>query len=165
MIFRQSRLEDLDKIVEILKEGKRQQVLAGNPNQWSDTYPGRADVLEDLEHGESFVGIDPHSQEIVVTMCILQRPEPTYASIEGQWLDDQMDYVTVHRIASIQKGAGKQALQFALDCFGNVRIDTHKDNKAMLRVIEKLGFTHCGVVTMRDGTLREAFQQIKRSQS
>lgn len=50
-------------------------------------------------------------------------------------------------------------LSFA-ESFGvDIRIDTHKDNKPMLHLIRKNGFTRCGVIIVDDGTPREAFQK------
>ena len=62
---------------------------------------------------------------------------PTYAHIDGAWLDDD-SYVTIHRIASsgIVKGAAKDCINWCIEHYGNVRADTHPNNKAMQHVLE-----------------------------
>ena len=65
----------------------------------------------------------------------------------------------VHRIASTGtvKGAGAACLRWAVEQARYLRIDTHKDNKAMQHVLRKLGFHECGAVKAHDGTPRLAF--------
>ena len=41
----------------------------------------------------------------------------------------------------------------------NLRIDTHKDNKIMINLIEKAGFERCGTIYVDDGTPRIAYQK------
>lgn len=55
----------------------------------------------------------------------------------------------------------KIALDFGFEKVENIRIDTHKDNKIMIHLLEKYGFKRCGVIVVDDGTDREAFQKIK----
>lgn len=160
---RQTQPEDIEQALEILEAGKKAQLEQGNLNQWRKDYPNRDNIIEDMAHGESYVVEDTTTGELVGTLCILKRPEPTYVEIDGEWLDDDQPYVTIHRIASIRPGVGAFAIQHAIDTYGNVRIDTHKNNHRMLGLINKLGFTYCGVATMLDGGLRDAFQLIKPS--
>lgn len=67
--------------------------------------------------------------------------DPTYNIIyEGKWLNDK-PYATIHRIASTGeiKGIMHIAMQFALQQYDNIRIDTHHDNMVMQHLIEKKG--------------------------
>jgi len=41
----------------------------------------------------------------------------------------------------------------------NVRIDTHRDNAAMLKLLESMGFKFCGVVWLENGDERLAYQK------
>lgn len=68
----------------------------------------------------------------------------------------------VHRIASdgVTKGAGTFCLNWALGKINNIKIDTHKDNVPMQKLLEKLGFVQCGIITIEDGTERIAFQRF-----
>jgi RimJ/RimL family protein N-acetyltransferase len=45
----------------------------------------------------------------------------------------------------------------------DVRIDTHRDNLAMRSLLKKMGYTHCGRITLISGAYREAYhKEIKR---
>ena len=46
--------------------------------------------------------------------------------------------------------------------YKNLRIDTHRDNKVMQKLIARKGFTYCGVVVMENGDdrLRNGYQKI-----
>ena len=41
----------------------------------------------------------------------------------------------------------------------NIRIDTHRDNRIMQHVLEKFGFTYCGIIYLLSGDERLAFQK------
>ena len=89
--------------------------------------------------------------------------DPTYHHIDGAWLDDD-SYVTIHRIASsgLVKHAARDCIAWALKHYGNVRADTHPNNKAMQHVLETSGFARCGLIQLLDrptDTTRIAYQR------
>ena len=88
--------------------------------------------------------------------------EPTYAHIyEGNWLSDG-PYGVVHRVASDQtiRGVGSACLEWAFAQCHDVRIDTHGDNAVMQSLLEKLGFTHCGIIYVaEDNDPRLAYEK------
>lgn len=136
--------------------------LNNNLSQWNDSYPGESDIIKDISKGVSYVGYDQES-EIVMTFAFIKGEDPTYRIIyEGEWLNEE-PYGTIHRIAS--NGKIREVLKSACDyCFqntDNIRIDTHEDNKPMLRALQKLGFVRCGIISCRDGSPRIAFQKSK----
>jgi RimJ/RimL family protein N-acetyltransferase len=48
-------------------------------------------------------------------------------------------------------------------CFAhatNIRIDTHRDNHIMQHVIQKHGFTYCGIIYLLSGDERLAYQKM-----
>ncbi len=47
----------------------------------------------------------------------------------------------------------------ALSQCGNLKIDTHRDNKIMQHLLEKNGFKYCGIINTDDGTERMAYQK------
>jgi ribosomal protein S18 acetylase RimI-like enzyme len=78
-------------------------------------------------------------------------------------------YVVVHRIAVSdecrRKGIAKEILHYAEElCIekgvSDIRIDTHCDNWAMRSLLKKMGYTHCGRITLTSGALREAYQKV-----
>ena len=51
--------------------------------------------------------------------------------------------------------------------YNSVRVDTHKDNKAMRGLLKKCGYSYCGVVYLTDaghetGAPRVAYEKILR---
>ena len=71
----------------------------------------------------------------------------------GAWLDDE-PYGVVHRIAAAQgtRGAASFCMEWCLQKCGNIRIDTHPDNRSMQRALAKSGYTLCGSLTLTEGT-------------
>ena len=89
--------------------------------------------------------------------------DPTYAKIDGAWLDNDA-YVTIHRIAAsgLVRHAARDCIRWALKHYGNVRADTHPNNKAMQHVLESSGFARCGLIQLLDrpvDTTRIAYQR------
>ena len=46
----------------------------------------------------------------------------------------------------------------------SLRADTHADNKVMQHLLEKNGFTRCGVIHVADGSPRFAYQKLAPTQ-
>ncbi|NEG69446.1 GNAT family N-acetyltransferase [Bifidobacterium choloepi] len=90
-------------------------------------------------------------ERILAQFALCPGIDPTYVSIEGSWLDDD-PYVTIHRIAASGLGphAARDCLEWALAHYGNVRADTHPNNKAMQHVLETGGFARCGLIQLID---------------
>ena len=103
--------------------------------------------------------------EIVASFAFIPGPEPTYKEIyDGNWLDDSPYYV-VHRLASTvsSRGVFKDVMDYCMGVAGNLRIDTHRDNVIMRHVIERYGFTYCGIIYLLSGDERLAYQLVGRS--
>ena len=94
----------------------------------------------------------------IIVICFFTGDEPLYRDPQAHW-SKEASYGVVHRIASTGtvKGAGAACLRWAVEQARYLRIDTHKDNKAMQHVLRKLGFHECGAVKAHDGTPRLAF--------
>ena len=159
--IRKGTKDDMDAVLAIYEAARQYMRSTGNLTQWSDGYPAAADVLADIEAGNSYVG--EADGEIVMAFAFILGDDPTYRIIEdGAWLND-MPYGTIHRLGSNGRRSG--ILTACVDfCFGltdNLRLDTHSDNSPMLKAIERLGFTRCGIIYCRDGSPRIAFQKTK----
>ena len=50
-------------------------------------------------------------------------------------------------------------MKWAFDSFGNVRVDTHKDNYVMQNMLKKLGYSYCGIIYLENGDPRLAYQK------
>ena len=158
-----ARMEDFRRCMDILSSGREFQRAQGFV-QWADGYPDAETIQADLQAGLGYVlKVD---DAIAAYMYIGFDGDPSYPQIQGAWNYDE-PYAVVHRIAidSAFRGQGLGSITFRLvedfcRCHGFylLRIDTHKDNKRMQHVLEKNGFTCCGIV-MQNGGERLAYEK------
>jgi len=158
MEIRKAVIADLPRICEIYDVARQFMRNTGNPTQWSNGYPEAALLQEDMQGGNLYIAMQDGT--IVGVFALFTGADPTYGYIEGQWINDD-PYVTIHRIASdgTQKGILQKAVDHAFAICGNVRIDTHHDNKVMQNLLERLGFTKCGIIYLENGDPRIAYQK------
>ncbi len=154
---RPATTDDIERICHIYECARTFMREHGNPTQWRNSGPNREVALKDIEQGKSFVCL---CNDIVVgTFFFAKGPDPTYSSIEGKWLTEG-DYFVVHRIASSgeYKGVGTFCMQWAMKNCECLRIDTHADNYVMQNMLDKLGFTKCGIIYLENGDPRIAYE-------
>ena len=158
MIIRKTTEQDLPKIYQLYADARDFMRETGNPNQWKDSFPAQDLIDQDAKSGKSYVCIC--DDKIAAVFYFSIEIEPTYAKIDGQWLSDE-PYGVVHRIAASRnfKGAGTFCLDWCLNQCLTLRIDTHRDNIPMKTLLNKLGFTYCGIIWMEDFDERLAFQK------
>lgn len=162
--FRKALPIEIPRIWEILQQAISRRKNDGS-NQWQDGYPNPEVIKADIEKGNGFVLVD--GAEVVGYCAVLINDEPEYERIVGKWLTNE-DFVVFHRVAIAEehlgKGLAKKMIQhiegFALENnIHSVKADTNFDNKAMLSIFEKLGYTYCGKVYFR-GSERRAFEKV-----
>ncbi|OXN00769.1 GNAT family N-acetyltransferase [Bifidobacterium vansinderenii] len=191
---RVATMDDFDAIRAMYARARELMAANGNPTQWADRFPLDSTVRNDIEEGRArllvdhagadgadtvaghgaidgediYAGTDaPAGAERILAVFVLcPGPDPSYATIDGAWLDDD-DYMAVHRVAASGLGphAGRDCLDWAVAHYGNVRMDTHRNNRAMQHVMESSGFTRCGVIELvnREGDAeRLAYQRHDR---
>jgi len=160
MYIRHAVSEDFEKIMLIYANARQIQIDTGNPNQWIYGYPQANIVQDDIKAERSFLCID--NDEIVGVFVLYDWQDPTYAVIDGEWLNDE-PYLTIHRIAGTRDHHG--IVEFCVNWVyaqrPNIRIDTHHDNAIMRHILPKLGFKECGIITTHNGTPRIAFQKCE----
>lgn len=157
VVVRRAESTDIDRIMPIYEFARRRMAQSGNPHQWIDGYPSRDVVAGDIACGNCYVV--EAGGEITGVFAFIVGDDPTYAVIEGSWLNDN-EYGTIHRIASAPgaKGIADICLEYCKTRIPDIRIDTHRDNAPMLGWIRSRGFSHCGMIYCHNGTAREAFQ-------
>lgn len=161
--IRSGEVGDIDAIMTCYDKARQYMRESGNLTQWINGYPSRDLVLADIALGNNYVGIDDEG-ELVMTFAFILGEDPTYALIEdGEW-PDNLPYGTIHRLGSNGKHRGilKACVDFCMSRIGNIRLDTHADNRTMRQGVAKLGFQRCGIIYCDDGTPRIAYQK-KRS--
>lgn len=164
VIIRKSTERDVGRMMEIYAFARRFMAEHGNPSQWGPTnWPPEALIRRDIRDGHSYVCLSDDGR-IVGTFFFNQGEdvEPTYRAItDGAWLYDG-PYGVVHRIASdgSARGVGVFCLNWAFEQCGHLRIDTHGDNAVMQKLLQKLGFIHCGTIYVEeDDAPRLAFEK------
>lgn len=163
MDIRKTTFDDLDVILKLYENARSFMARTGNPTQWNTTYPPITMLEQDIIDGHSYVC--EKGRRIIATFYFRVGKDDTYARIyEGNWINDA-PYGVVHRITSdgSVKGAASFCINWALSQCKNLRIDTHRNNRIMQHLLEKNGFTYCGVIYVEDGSERIAYQKAVRS--
>ena len=163
--FRKGVVGDLERIMELVVDAQNW-FRGQNIDQWQDGYPTPEIISSDILRDENYV-VELNGV-VVATFVISFAGEPTYSEIKGKgWLNDNR-YAVVHRIAVAdecrRKGIAREILYYAEELsveqnITDIRIDTHRDNVAMRSLIKKLGYSHCGRITLTSGAFREAYQK------
>ncbi len=160
MKIRKANRSDLDGILKIYESARQYMLEHNNPNQWVDGYPDEKIILMDIENNHHFICVD--GNRLLGCFAFIEGDDPTYKEIvKGKWLDDNT-YAVIHRIAVLEhgKGIGSICFDWCFSQYKNIRVDTHKDNISMQRLLIKKGFKYCGVIYNRWGDERLAFQRV-----
>lgn len=157
--MRKTRPEDIDAVMALYDVGRARMRASGNTEQWTNGYPHRHMIEEDVRLGRSYV-YDEGGQ-LHAVLALIWGEDPTYAEIEGAWASNKTPYGTIHRIATDGElpGLGSWVINWCLELCTSIRIDTHEDNTLMRETLQKLGFTHCGTIICDEGTPRCAYQK------
>lgn len=162
MIITKASLDNLDSIMSIIEKAK-QSLKDNNVNQWQDGYPNKETLIKDINNDELYVVKD---DELIIGVFALSNYEPSYSKIyEGTWSSNK-DYVVIHRLALLNNYKGKGIAKYIFDDikskYNYIRVDTHKDNKAMNKCLINNGFTYRGIIYLnRDGdNMRYAYDYL-----
>lgn len=166
MIFRPTAPDDIARIMEIVAQAQ-ERFRALGIDQWQDGYPTAGVFLQDMAAGSSYA-VETDSQ-VIATACISFDGEPTYRTIgDGAWPDDG-PYAVIHRLAvdrkMLRRGIAAGIIRHAEELCrrrgaGAIRVDTHRDNTAMRRLLDRCGFTRCGRIRLDSGAEREAYCKL-----
>ena len=162
MDIRLAKKEDIKKMQEIFAYGRKIQQESGNLNQWEAGYPSKELILSDISKKAAYICEDEKGHMLGV-FSVFTSPDPTYKEIEGSWLNEE-PYTTIHRIAANGKvnGVGQYMIKWVQNQYENVRIDTHEKNEQMKHIVKKLGFEYCGIIYLKNGAARNAYQYSKK---
>lgn len=157
MEIRESTLEDIKDIMEIFEVARAYMKTHGNATQWVAGYPGEEVIKADIRNHNHYVMVE--QGEIVGAFSFIIGDDPTYQVIKNGAWHEKREYGTIHRLASkgTTKGIARACFDFCVGKIDYLRIDTHKDNLSMQAAIEKFGFQKCGIIYVRDGSERIAY--------
>jgi GNAT superfamily N-acetyltransferase len=165
-LLRSSR-NKLEHIIKIIREAQEYLAIQ-NIDQWQNGYPNKEAILRDIKNNESYI-VTTKESIIIGTAMFSTKKEPTYKSIEGQWITkSDAKYGVIHRMAISRKYRKKGVAKFIFEkCeqqlrqneIMSMRIDTHEDNLAMQGLLLKLKYIYCGVICLENGDKRLAYEK------
>lgn len=159
---------DLGALMPIFDEA-RATIAALGIDQWQNGYPDREVILADIKKVQSYCVYS--DGEICGTFALIEDGEPTYNKIfDGKWFtgDGCDHYFAIHRVAISVKCRGKGISTAIIDYCSDMalkvdkkslRIDTHRGNIVMRKMLEKHGFVHCGTIYLENGDERVAYEK------
>lgn len=166
MIFRKAKETDLNKILNLIVQAQLY-FKENGINQWQNGYPNINSITNDIQNDYCYVL--EKDNLIVGSVAVIFDIEKTYNEIyEGNWKSNQ-EYVVIHRLVveSNHKGKGlaseilrnieELSLQREIH---SIKVDTHKDNTSMQKLLYKNGFEYCGIIYLEDNYQRIAFEKI-----
>ncbi len=154
-------LDRLSEIMEVYQIAREYMKKTNNPNQWGDTHPPLELIKDHIFNGNLYIGINENN-EILFSFAFIIGEDPTYKYIEnGKWIDNSL-YGTIHSLASAQKinNVFSYVLAFCLTKTDHIRIDTHEDNKVFQHILAKFNFKKCGVIFLKNGSPRFAYELV-----
>jgi len=171
--YRRAVETDIPDIMRMVSDAKRS-LKKHRVDQWQGEYPTAEAFLKDMERGECFMVF--HGEEAAAFFTLSTAEEACYADItDGKWTAD-MPYCTLHRIAVGAEYRSSGMAQFVLKCVETqareyglrcIRVDTHRKNKAMQRLLRDNGFRYRGnvLVSSEPGhdPARQAYEKILKN--
>ena len=168
MELRRTEISEVPVVMDIINDSIAGLKAAGI-DQWQKGYPNATSIQNDIEQGWSYVLVE--GNEILATLALCFQPDPNYEKIyEGQWINLE-PYAVIHRIAVKMSRKGEGLAVIALKqceaiCRKNhiysIKVDTHRKNKSMQRMLQKAGYQYCGIIYLIDGAERFGLQKVLR---
>lgn len=164
--IRLSKKNDIKELL-TLKDMALEYQKENNLKQWSKNYPLEEDFIEDIEKKQGYIYEKNGKIYAYASLCF--GIEKNYFNIISGNIDNEIKYSTLHRVMvnknymnqNIANDFLKKLIKISYNnSYFIIRIDTHKDNKAMMRVIEKLNFNYIANVYIEDRTERLVFELL-----
>lgn len=166
MEFRKSTKADIGNIMKIIKQAQ-EYFRQNGIDQWQNNYPNQDVIENDIENEYGHLLLK--DGKIVATVSISFDKEENYNKVyNGKWISNE-EYAAIHRVAvdNDYKGLGLsyeifnkiEKLCLEKDIH-SIKIDTHKDNIPMKKMLKKSGFKYCGIIYVDDKSERIAFEKI-----
>lgn len=159
--IRPAVMADCGVVMALVDDARAIMRASGNALQWSDGYPQRSVIEDDIRTKVCYVVV--MNGDVVASFVCRHGPDITYRTIDGgSWIDPTSPYYVVHRITSRKgcHGLFPVMCRFWFTLCPNIRIDTHADNVIMRHLLTKYGFSYCGIIHLLDGDPRLAYQKV-----
>ncbi len=166
MQIRKTEEKDISRIMPIIRQAQEYMRMQGI-DQWQNGYPSEEVFQKDISDEMSYVVEE--GERIIGTFAFAVMEEPTYNKIyRGEWMGSEV-YGVIHRVAVDNEvkgmGIGGKIIEYvASKCkkqqINTIRIDTHRDNQSMQKMLVKNGFEKRGIIYLKDGAERIAFEKL-----
>ena len=170
LFYRQAVPEDIPTLLSITEDARTVLKKRGI-DQWQGDYPNAKAFLYDIERGECWIAF--HGEEPVGMFTLSTENAPGYDEItDGKWTPD-LSFGVVHRLAVSAKYRGTAVSAYLFRCVDEVahslglrsiRVDTHKKNKAMKRILIESGYRYRGnilvLIEAGQDPARQGFEKI-----
>ena len=167
---RRMRAEDMETVLLIMRQA-RNYLRRHRVDQWQDDYPDERAIRADMERGEAYVLT--YGEAVCAYFCLSGRPEPAFAGLtDGKWRCEG-PYCVLHRnaVEASFRGTGlsdrliAEAERIARETgAAALRVDTHRHNEAMKKLLGRTGFTYRGNILVSIGEghdpRRQAFEKL-----
>ena len=153
---RRATVADMGDLLEIADEAS-DFLLTQGIDQWQYGFLNPGVLRKDIAAGNCW--LFTHEGDPAGCIVLYTEPDENYGSIEGAWLTSGTPYATIHKVAVRDlfrgRGLSTEMLQLAEDLalgmgFPSIRVDTHEDNRIMQSLLERHGYTACGVIRVKD---------------
>lgn len=170
LFCRAAEMSDLDSILAMSIDARAVLKQRGI-DQWQGTYPTREDFAADISDGYGRIVF--HGEEAAAYYAIIPFDPPEYSEItDGKWTEG-LEACTVHRLCTAAKYRGTGITNFVCRCIDEqcaeaglrcIRVDTHRKNKSMRRLLTEHGYRYRGNIIIdsepgRDPA-RQGFEKI-----
>jgi len=166
MLIRKTKENDVKRMMDIVEQAQEYMRMQGI-DQWQNGYPNeeafKMDILSDMSY------VVEEQGKVIGTFAFAVMEEPTYKEIyEGEWKSKE-EYAVMHRVAVDNQakghGIGGQMIDYVTKkCreqnISSIRIDTHRDNQSMQKMLLKNGMEKRGIIYLESGAERIAFEKI-----
>ena len=146
--FRKASGADLPEILTLYKAVVENMISSGI-NQWSDEYPNKDVLSEDIEKSELTVAVSDN--RIVSAFVMNEFADEDY--YRADWQYPNLRWCVVHRLCVSpechRQGVATSVMQYVEDTaksqgFESIHLDTFSGNPKALSLYHKLGFTDVG---------------------
>lgn len=149
--IRKAAEADISRIIEVIEEAQAFLKSQGH-DQWQNGYPNEKSFRADIQNENAYVFLKNGRLCGVLTLTV--GIEPAYEEVRDIWQNGE-SYAAIHRmaVAKEERGSGiaHEMIEFAKEKSRekgakSLRIDTHRGNIPMQRLLKKENFSYAGEI-------------------
>ena len=151
----------------LAREYDREIILKIYVDQWQGHDKPNLDNFKKLIENKNIFVLE-NDGKVVSTVIIYDYDIDYENNLDGTWKSPR-PYVALHRIGTLEserkKGYGRRVIEMSESYakennFKSVRIDTHRGNKDMQRLLSSLSYKYVGIVYLGGKNERLAFEKV-----